>query len=83
MSYGWIQNKTGATWRYTINQWNPSFNAGAGAWQGFFSQPRDYTAPTLRVTGTTALPSSVPEPGQAGLLIVACCAGFAFRRRRL
>jgi hypothetical protein len=80
MYYGWIYNKTGATWRYTINQWNPSWNAGAGAWQGFFLQPRDYTAPTLQVTGTTSLTSAVPEPGYAGLLLAACVGGFLCRR---
>jgi PEP-CTERM motif len=78
--YGWIENQEGAQWKYTSNQWNYSLNNGNGAYQGFFSQPQSYTAPTLNVLATTDL-AGVPEPATFGVAGLAL-AGLAVLRKR-
>src|SRR5215472_15091889 len=78
--YGWIENQEGAQFYYTVDQWNFSSNNGNGAWQGFFNQPRTYTAPALNVFATTDL-AQIPEPATfalAGLALI----GLAGLRKR-
>jgi hypothetical protein len=80
--FGWMENQEGSQWNYTINQWNPSYNSGLGAFQGFFRQPSELTAPALNVLATTDLSSPVPEPASIALAGLALTCLFVWRNGR-
>jgi hypothetical protein len=79
--YAWIQNNEGATWNYTINQFNP-FSPPSGQWQGYFSQTKAYLAPTLQVIGSDTPIPPAPEPGYLAAGPLAMAITWTWRRRR-